>query len=113
MSKRKTPAGAHTTGPAKPSSALEGELLELNALLTMGQLCECCGLEAEHVVALVQEGIIEAKGPDQSRWTFQVSSIRRVRTARRLQRDLGVNLAGAALALELLDRLTELKNRQH
>jgi len=26
-----------------------------------------------------------------------------------LQRDLGVNLAGAALALELLDRITELE----
>jgi chaperone modulatory protein CbpM len=32
-----------------------------------------------------------------------------VRTVRRLQRDLGVNLPGAALALELLDRIAELE----
>jgi len=35
--------------------------------------------------------------------------LRRVKTAIHLQRDLGVNLAGAALALELLDRITELE----
>jgi chaperone modulatory protein CbpM len=34
---------------------------------------------------------------------------RRVRTVVRLQRDLGVNLPGAALALELLDRIDELQ----
>jgi hypothetical protein len=30
----------------------------------------------------------------------------------RLQRDLGVNLAGAALALELLDRIADLEHMQ-
>jgi len=37
--------------------------------------------------------------------------VKRVRTAVHLQRDLGVNLAGAALALELLDRIAELEHR--
>jgi chaperone modulatory protein CbpM len=37
--------------------------------------------------------------------------VRRVRTVVRLQRDLGVNLPGAALALELLERIEELQRR--
>jgi chaperone modulatory protein CbpM len=35
-----------------------------------------------------------------------------VRCALRLERDLGVNLAGAALALDLLDELNRLRARQ-
>ena len=45
-------------------------------------------------------------------WEFHVSSVRRVRTVVHLQRDLGVNLAGAALALELLDQIAALKARR-
>jgi chaperone modulatory protein CbpM len=38
--------------------------------------------------------------------------VQRVQTAIRLQQDLGVNLAGAALALDLLEELQELRCRQ-
>jgi chaperone modulatory protein CbpM len=38
-------------------------------------------------------------------------SVRRVRCALELKRDLGVNWAGAALALELLDELNSLRAR--
>ena len=57
---------------------------------------------------MVQEGVLEPVGGSREQWRFGVSSIRRVRTAVRLQRDLGVNLAGAALALELLDRIADI-----
>ena len=38
---------------------------------------------------------------------------RRARTAIRLQRDLDINLAGAALVLELLDEIDTLRSRLH
>jgi len=38
--------------------------------------------------------------------------VRRVRCALRLESDLGVNLAGAALALDLLEELNRLRARQ-
>lgn len=40
-------------------------------------------------------------------------SVRRVRCAQRLEQDLGVNIAGAALALELLEELERLRARLH
>ena len=67
--------------------------------------------EDERVVTLVEEGIVEPRGRDPARWRFQGVSVRRVRCAVRLERDLGVNVAGAALALDLLDELQLLRAR--
>ena len=50
-------------------------------------------------------------GRDPEHWRFRGASVRRVRCALRLERDLGVNFAGAALALELLEELEALRAR--
>ena len=68
-------------------------------------------MRKERVVTLVEEGIVEPRGRDPARWRFQGVSVRRVRCAVRLERDLGVNVAGAALALDLLDELQLLRAR--
>lgn len=96
----------------KPHDILSGDLIEQDVEFTADELCRSCRLEFDHVVALVQEGVLDPLGVDRTHWRFKVSSIRRVRTAMRLQRDLGVNLAGAALALELLERIAELEGRR-
>jgi len=100
MRKQKTAPGVHA-----------GELLEESPVLTVEDLCRNCRLEIDYVVSLVKEGVLEVAGEDQAYWRFEVSSIRRVRTVVRLQRDLGVNLAGAALALQLLDRIAALERQ--
>jgi chaperone modulatory protein CbpM len=61
------------------------------------------------VYELVEEGIIDPLGREPSGWRFRWTSVRRVRCALRLEHDLGVNLAGAALALDLLEELTRLR----
>ena len=79
--------------------------------IPLAQLCRVCGLSVEAVAALVEEGILEPEGTRRGRWRFPADSIRRARTAVRLQRDLELNLAGVALALDLLDRVEELQAR--
>ncbi len=44
-----------------------------------------------------------------TRMRFAASTLRRARRVMRLQRDLGVNLSGAALALELMDEIDALR----
>jgi chaperone modulatory protein CbpM len=90
---------------------LDGELISQEVEFTVEELCRSCMLQSDQIVALVQEGVLEAYGEDTTRWRFRISSFRRVRTVMRLQRDLGVNFAGAALALELLDRIAALERR--
>jgi chaperone modulatory protein CbpM len=92
-------------------SLLTGEVLEEDVELTFAELCRTCRLPAERVLDLVDEGVVEPLGRDPARWRFRGVSVRRVRCALRLERDLGVNPAGAALALELLAELETLRAR--
>ena len=89
---------------------LAGQVLEDYELVTIDDLCRSCTVEVETITLLVAEGILDPVGGDVEHWQFTVASLRRVKTAIHLQRDLGVNLAGAALALELLDRIAELES---
>lgn len=85
------------------------ELLEVDVEFTLSEMCHACGVESAEVVKLVDEGVLEPIGPNRNRWRFPGVSLQRARKALRLQQDLGVNAAGAALALELIDELDRLR----
>lgn len=93
------------------AKVLVGEVLGEGDLISLSELCRSCTVEAQTVTTLVSEGILDPRGSEVENWRFSVASLRRVRTVIHLQRDLGVNLAGAALALDLLDRIAELERR--
>ncbi len=92
-------------------SLLTGDVMEDDVELTLADLCRACEVPAELVFELVEEGVIEPLGRDPIRWRFHGISVRRVRCALRLERDLGVNPAGAALALDLLEELEAMRAR--
>jgi chaperone modulatory protein CbpM len=93
------------------SKLLSGDLLEEDVELSLAQICRACRLSAEQVVELVDQGVIEPSGRELVSWRFQGISLRRVRFTQRLQNDLGVNAPGAALALDLLEELEQLRSR--
>ena len=90
---------------------LTGILVEDTTEFTLDELSRASGMPAEWILALVEEGMIEPVGADQSHWHFRGHCLRRVRIVQRLQSDLGINLAGAALALELLEEVEALRSR--
>jgi chaperone modulatory protein CbpM len=96
-------------------SPLNGEILGKDISLTLEQLCRSCSLPQEQVMLLVEEGIIEPQNPGGELaieyWQFHWKTLTRVRTSTRLQNDLGLNLPGVALALELLERIDKLERR--
>ncbi|MBL1320937.1 MAG: MerR family transcriptional regulator [Methylophaga sp.] len=79
--------------------------------ISIVELCHSCALPIEQVLIMVEYGIIEPLEFQTShiRWQFTGSNVIRLQTVQRLQRDLDVNLAGAALALELLDEIKMLR----
>ena len=71
--------------------------------LTLQDLCRFCHAEEQWVIELVEYGVLEPKGSTTGNWRFVGTSIVRAKKARRLHRDLGINTAGVALALDLLE----------
>ena len=59
--------------------------------------------------SLIEHGIIDPLPGAQKHYRFTATSLRRTRVTVSLQRDLGVNLPGAALALDLLERIDEME----
>lgn len=77
--------------------------------LSLGELSRACSVHAEYVVQLVEQGILQPIDTENARWVFPGSSLKRVKTVVNLQRDLGVNLPGVALALELMEEVDDLQ----
>jgi chaperone modulatory protein CbpM len=96
----------------KKTDLLNGEVVDDTMEITVVELCRSCAVDASLVEAMIDEGILEPVGKRGNDWCFSYISVKRTRTVVRLQRDLGVNLAGAALAIELLERLERLRRRR-
>ncbi len=90
---------------------LNGILIDEQTELSLNDLCKACSSSAEWIIELVEQGALEPIGQMQTHWRFSGSSLARARTAKRLQHDLGVNLAGIALALDLLEKIETLESR--
>jgi chaperone modulatory protein CbpM len=88
-----------------------GVVIDEQSELTLEELCHACSMQTDWIVTLVEEGVLEPRGQNQSSWRFTGTQLRSALTIVRLQRDLGVNLPGAALALELLEEIETLRRR--
>ena len=90
---------------------LDGLILEEDGAVSLAELCAACEVHAEYIIALVDQGILDPVGRDTGNWRFAGVSLQRARMARRLERDLGVNLAGVALVIELLEEIRQLQSQ--
>jgi chaperone modulatory protein CbpM len=90
---------------------LSGIILEEQTELTLADISRTCSVHAEYIIELVDEGVLAPHGLEPTLWRFTGGQIQRVTVALRLQRDLGVNLAGVALVLQLLDEIEALQVR--
>lgn len=92
-------------------SVLSGRILEEGAVLTLDELSAACAVDRQRIVELVDEGVLMVTETTTVEWRFAGASLRRARIALHLQRDLGINVAGAALAVELMEEIEELRRQ--
>ncbi len=91
----------------------EVQLLDEHAALTLDELCRACAAQAAFIMEMVEEGMLQPVGKAPTSWRFSGIHVEHARVALRLQRDLGVNLAGAALVLQLLEEVETLRAALH
>lgn len=95
----------------KHTSSIDAEIVSETAICTLDDLCQACGVDAGWIATIVEHGIIEPVGKDETAWQFTRISAVRAAKARRLERDLDLNVPGIAVVLDLLDQIEELKMR--
>ena len=113
--RRWLPPEPSTLAPALESNmspaddpALPGTIFDESAILSIKDLSRMCAVDERHIVEFVEEGVLSVVNVS-SEWRFTGDALRRARLAVRLERDLELNLAGVALAIELLEELAQLR----
>jgi len=71
--------------------------------LSLSELTMFCDTSADWVIRLVEYGVVTPITTAAPEWEFTPPHIARARKAARLMRDLGLNLAGVALVLDLIE----------
>jgi chaperone modulatory protein CbpM len=94
-----------------PTTVPETRLLGESDWLAVTEVCRLCLIEMAAVVELVELGVVVSRGASPDQWLVPAASLPRLRIAGRLMRDLGVNVTGAALAVELLEARGELERQ--
>ena len=90
---------------------LSGVIVEESAELSLNELSRACATTRDWLIELVEEGVLEPAGDRPTHWRFEGRSLKRARTARRLHEDLEINLAGVALALDLIEEIESMRER--
>ncbi len=84
---------------AKPHNAR----IDVIETLSLTELMVFCDANADWVVTLVDHGVVTPITRTDAEWEFTPAHIARARKAARLMRDLGLNVAGVALVLDLIE----------
>jgi chaperone modulatory protein CbpM len=90
---------------------LKAQVLGEREWVGVTEICRVCRIDISTVVELAELGVIEPSGADPDRWQLPAADLPRLRVVARLMRDLGVNVSGAAVAVELLEVQHDLERR--
>ena len=77
--------------------------------VTLETLAERTGLHPQRIRDYVEYGLLEPSERTGERLYFEAAALVRLRRIERLRRDLGVNLTGIAIILDMRERLLRLK----
>lgn len=79
--------------------------------MSIEELARACRAEAQWIIELVAVGVLEPQGTEASRWRFRAADLTCARRVARLQRDFDASLDAAAVMLDLLDQIEQLRAR--
>jgi len=90
---------------------VEGTPLDESTWIAITDFCAWLRVDRHWVASLVEAGVLEPRGAAPETWSFPATDLSRVSAVARLVHDLEVNLAGAALIVDLLEERRRLERR--
>ena len=96
---------------SRTPEAATAEVITESDWIAVTELCELCRLDLAALEELAELGVVSPREAQAAEWQFPATELPRLRIVSRLMRDLGVNVSGAALALELLESQRALERR--
>jgi chaperone modulatory protein CbpM len=94
---------------SKNDPILTATLIDESTRLTLQELSRICAIDERHIIEYVEEGVLTVVEVNTVSWHFDGGALRRARLALRLERDLELNMAGVALALDLMEEIEQLR----
>ena len=93
------------------TQVLEARVLGEGDWIAVSEICQLCRLDVDAVLELSALGVMSSRERAPGEWQVPATALPRLRVVGRLMRDLGVNVSGAALAVQLLEAQRELEVR--
>lgn len=93
------------------STWIEGTVVENEMHMSIVEISQATRAPEELIMSWVTEGVLSPAGSSPQDWRFSGDSLKRAKTAAHLTHDLELNTPGVALALDLLDEITRLRNQ--
>jgi len=95
----------------REQNLLTGIVIGDAGVLSIEELARACGAEAQWIIELVAVGVLEPQGTETSRWRFRAADLTCARRVSRLQRDFGATIEAAAVMIDLLHQIEQLRAR--
>ncbi|MCP0913976.1 MULTISPECIES: chaperone modulator CbpM [Legionella] len=89
---------------------ITGLLVDENHTVSFIEVCEKYDISEELLQGMLEQGLFSHPPKDVKNLQIDYAMVRRIQSAKRLQQDLGVNIPGVVLVLELLEELEQLRS---
>jgi chaperone modulatory protein CbpM len=100
-----TPSGYLVT------AVIDAVVVEHDVRFTLDDLARASRADPAWLCALVDEGALAPEGRTPDDWVFAGDTLRRARTAARLNRDFSLGPAETAVVLDLIDEIASLRRQ--
>ena len=89
---------------------LAGELMDETSAVSIIEVCQICHISEDVFLEMIEHGLFKHQSMHLKTIHVDYKTLGRIQSVCRIQHDLGINLPGAVLVLELLDELEQVRN---
>lgn len=95
----------------KHDEVILGMLIEETATFSLNEVCLKYHIPEKLLLEMIEYGLFSNQTTQTDQLKLNPKDLSKIESAFRLHRDLGINLPGVALALELLEKIDHLNNQ--